>query len=218
MCVYLFLLYRNLKAIKFNGAQWCKDEEEDCTCNDDHEDTLAYPWLQSPYTPMTIDNGLGNSTLIYYNNIQQSIDPLDLTHQMSTFIKNETLVKKADYVLLGLGNADVQALQVSPEQFKARFTQLLDQVRQVYPTQKLIIRTPQYFCCGVILNTSWNAGRSYTFASIVRDIMNQHSDLLLWDTHLLGTDENLCSETTYTKRNVINLENQLLWNLICSSS
>lgn len=125
-------------------------------------------------------------------------------------------VKKADHVILGLGNADIQALQVSPEQFKSRFADLLKNVRQVYPTQQLIVRTPQYFCCGVIPNTSWNAGRSYTFASIVRDVIGQQfPNLLLWDVHLLGTDEHVCQETAYTRRNVINLENQLLWNLIC---
>lgn len=206
-----------MKAFTFNGVQWC-NKDEPCECNDDDEDTSLYPWLESPYTPMTLDNGLGTGAKIYYNNVQQSLDRLQLEQQMSDFIKDETLVKKADYVILGLGNGDIQALQVSPEQFKLRFIDMLGQVRQLYPTQHIIVRTPQYFCCGVIPKTSWNAGRSYTFASIVRDIVQQDPRLLLWDVHLLGTEDSFCPKTAYSKRNVINLENQLLWNLICSNS
>lgn len=208
-----YFLYRNLKAFNFNTGSWCDNQDENkCICNDDDENTILYPWIHDHYTPITLDNAWGLNARIYYNSIASTtLDATQLTHRISEFTKNVS----ADIVILGLGNDDIQALRISPNHFYTQLTNTLSQLRQrIYPTQPIIVRTPQYFCCGVIPTTSWNAGRSATFAQIVRDAVKQHANMYLWDVHRLGTNENTCS-STYTKRNVVNMENLILWNLLC---
>jgi hypothetical protein len=157
---------------------------------------------------------------IYYNNIRESI----VNHQqgikgsISNFVKNAT---KADIVIVGLGSGDVEAIQASPKQFASAYKEFLTWLRKdIYPHQKMIIRTPQYFCCGNIWATSWNTGRSLAFTTIVRDTVKSFHDdnMLLWDVHSIGTDDTICLNfggSSYSKRNVVNLENLLLWNMIC---
>jgi hypothetical protein len=190
-----------------------------CICNDDTEDTTLYPWITDPKTPLTIGNSFDIDSNIYYNNVAGSIvdhnEPL--VARMKEFTRNAST---ADIVVIGLGNGDVEGIQVSPKQFISAFVQLLSNIRSIYPDQPIIVRTPQYFCCGTLYNTAWNAGRSLAFTKVIRTAVQAMEGFSLWDVHHLGTDETTClSEgSSYSKRNVVNLENQLLWHLICSAS
>lgn len=132
---------------------------------------------------------------------------------------------QADIVILGFGNEDIRERAVSPLHFADAFLDLLNYIAHtVYPTQRIIVRTPQPFCCGTIKGTSWNAGRSAAFTRAVKDGVERLADMkdriFLWDVHRLGLPENMCvnAGTAYTKRNVINIENLLLWNLVCDMS
>jgi hypothetical protein len=91
--------------------------------------------------------------------------------------------------------------------------------KEIYPNQKIIIKTPQFFCCGTIWSTSWNTGRSLSFTITVRDTVRSFQDknMLLWDVHSLGTEDTQClayGGSSYSKSNVVNVENMLLWKLI----
>lgn len=223
-----------MKALK-SGNNWCnldeirkienkkeRNEKLRCGCNDDHEDNTAYPWVNDPFTPLKLSNSWDVDSKIYFNNIRESI----VNHQsfiqgrISDFVKNET-VPTADMVIIGLGSGDVEAIQASPKQFALAYKDFLTWLRKdIYPHQKLIIRTPQYFCCGNIWATSWNTGRSLAFTMIVRDTIKSFhdSDMMLWDVHSIGTDDTTCLNyggSSYSKRNMVNLENLLLWNMIC---
>ncbi|KAI7892925.1 uncharacterized protein EV154DRAFT_503367 [Mucor mucedo] len=225
---------RNLKAIQ-SGKNWCdidqikkiknkkeRNEKLKCACNDDHEDTGDYPWLHDQ--PMQLTNSWDVDSKIYFNHISQTIGnhQSEIKHSISSFVSNET-TPKADIVIVGLGNADVEAIQVSPEKFAATFKQFVSYLRRdIYPDQKIIIKTPQYFCCGTIWSTSWNTGRSLAFTLTVREAVRELNDnrVLLWDVHTLGTSETTCLSnggSSYSKRNVVNVENLLLWNLICEN-
>jgi hypothetical protein len=211
---------RNLKALSL-GNRWCNTDTSyntACICNDDTEDTSLYPWVADPKTPITIGNSFDINSNIYYNNVVGSIvDNPVLLERMKEFSSNTST---ADIVVIGLGNGDIESIQVSPKQFMFTFAQLLTDIRSIYPNQPIIVRTPQYFCCGTLYNTAWNSGRSLAFTKVVRSAVQAMEGFLLWDVHHLGTDETTClSEgSSYSKRNVVNLENQLLWHLICSTS
>lgn len=196
-----------------------RKQKATCICNDDTEDTTLYPWIHDPKTPIHIGNSFDIDSNIYYNNVAGSVvgSTESLLVRMKDFISNAST---ADIVVVGLGNGDVEGIQVSPKQFISAFVKLLSNIRSIYPDQPIIVRTPQYFCCGVLDNTAWNTGRSLTFTKVVRTVVEAMEGFLLWDVHHLGTDETTClSEgTSYSKRNVVNLENQLLWHLICSTS
>ncbi|CAO3639823.1 unnamed protein product [Mucor hiemalis] len=227
---------RNLKALKA-GRNWCNLEEIrqitdraerreklKCGCNDDTEDPTGelYPWITDKYTPLKITNSLDIDSNIYFNNIGASIVQYqhDILKSIEDFAKNE-VIPKADIVIVALGNADVEAIQVSPIQFVSSFKQFLTRLRkELYPNQKIIVKTPQYFCCGSIWSTSWNTGRSLSFTMTVRDTVRYFLDekMLLWDVHSLGIEDTTClafGGSSYSKRNVVNVENLLLWNLIC---
>lgn len=201
-----------MKAFNFNTGNWCDilQDTSDCICNDDADE---YPWINDPYTPITLDNAWGLNAKIHYNRVLGPLDHTQLIHRISQFTHN--LTTAADLVIIGLGNDDIRALRVSAIQFFSQFTKLLANIRQFYPTQPLIIKTPQFFCCGVIPTTSWNAGKSSVFAQLVRDVVDQHKNVYLWDVHQLGTNENVCGSTAVTKRNVVNMENLILWNIVC---
>lgn len=225
-----------MKAIK-SGKNWCnideikniknreeRNEKLKCACNDDHEDSAEYPWIDNPHNPLELTNSWDVDSKIYFNNIRETIGnhQSGISQSIKDFVANET-IPRADIVIVGLGNADVEAIQVSPEQFASSFKQFLTQLRQeIYPDQKIIIKTPQYFCCGTILASSWNTGRSLAFTLSVRDAVRELHDnnVLLWDVHTLGTNETTCLSnggSSYSKRNVVNVENLLLWNLICEN-
>lgn len=227
---------RNLKALKA-GKNWCdldkirliadraeRREKLKCGCNDDSEDPTGelFPWIADRYTPLKLTNSWDVDSNIYFNSIGSSIVHYqhDIIRSIEDFTKNEN-VPKADIVIVALGNADVEAIQVSPIQFVPAFKQFLTHLRkEIYPNQKIIVKTPQYFCCGNIWSTSWNTGRSLSFTMTVRDTVRSFKDdkMLLWDVHSLGTEDTTClafGGSSYSKRNVVNVENLLLWNLIC---
>jgi hypothetical protein len=224
-----------LKAL-VSGNNWCnideinqiqdkkeREEKLKCACNDDEEDLSRYPWVNNPHIPLIISNSWDVDSKIYYNNIRASIvnHRQGIDHTITEFVSNETIVPKADVVIVGLGSGDVEAIQASPKQFATSYIQFLTHLRkEIYPTQKIIIKTPQYFCCGNIWSTSWNTGRSLAFTIIVREAVESFKDenMLLWDVYSIGTEETTCLNvggSSYSKRNTVNLENLLLWNLIC---
>lgn len=195
-----------------------------CACNDDAEDTTGYPWVNNPYQPLRLTNSWDVDSNVYFYSIQQTMvnNQPEISQSIKEFSANHT-IPHADIVVIGLGNADIEAIQVSPNQFATSFYQFLKHLRKnIYRKQKIIVKTPQYFCCGTIDATSWNTGRSLAFTIGVRNVVQSLNDdgILLWDVHSLGTDETTClsdSGSSYSKRNVINVENMLLWNLICEN-
>lgn len=223
-----------MKAIDFDGNKWCnveaiskitskseKRKQSACICNDNGEDNSKYPWVTNPHVPLELDNSLGIDTKIFYNNVAGSLaaNNIQIFERMKEYTTTNTTIK-ADVVIVGLGNDDVQAHKVSPDDFVNAFQEMLVNVRHVYPTQSIIVRTPQYFCCGTLYTSSWNTGRSLTFSNTVRNLVGSFDKMLLWDVHRLGTEETTCHSqgTSYSSRNVINMENQLLYNLICSAT
>lgn len=220
-----------------SGKNWCdideikmiKDKKQrteklKCACNDDHKDATEYPWLGDTHQPIELSNSWDVDSKIYFNYIGETIanHQSKIKQSIQNFVANEA-TPKADIVIVGLGNADIEAIQVSPSQFASSFKQFLNHLRQeLYPDQKIIIKTPQYFCCGTIWASSWNTGRSLAFTLTVRDAVREFHDanVLLWDVHTLGTSDTTCLSnggSSYSKRNVVNVENLLLWNLICEN-
>ncbi|KAI7908215.1 uncharacterized protein BX663DRAFT_557373 [Cokeromyces recurvatus] len=213
---------RNLKALHFNGQVWCHENTNDyphCICHEEDESSL-YPWAHDPFTPFVLNNALGIHTEFYYNTISTDIahNGPSILNSISSFMDKTT--KKADIVILGLGNKDIESYRISPEQFAIQFKEFILTLRQdlYYPYQTILIRTPQYYCCGIPLKgTSWNNGRSMVFTKIVRHIIQDLENTFVWDVHALGTNENTCitEGTSYSKRHVVYMENQLLWHLLC---
>ncbi|KAI8636879.1 hypothetical protein BD408DRAFT_425458 [Parasitella parasitica] len=228
-------LRRNLKAINFNrSSRWCDFEaiskikndserrkQSACICNDNDEDTTQYSWITDPHVPLEFDNSWDIHTEFFYNNVGGSLTANNpkIFERMKQYATNSTSTK-ADIVIIGLGNDDVQGLKVSLNDFANAFRQMLINARHVYPTQPIIIRTPQYFCCGTLYTSSWNTGRSLTFSNIVRNLVYSFENMLLWDVHRLGTEETICHPqgTSYSSRNVVSMENQFLYSLICSAA
>ncbi|CAO0790270.1 unnamed protein product [Mucor circinelloides] len=227
-------LRRNLKAIDFDGNKWCnvealskikskrqRQKQSTCICNDDGEDAAKYPWVTDPHVPLELDNAWEIDTKIFYNNVAGSLTANNqhILERMKEYTITNTTTR-ADLVIVGLGNHDIQALKVSPNEFVDAFQEMLVNVRYVYPTQPIIVRTPQYFCCGTLYTSSWNTGRSLTFSNTVRNLVRSFDNMLLWDVHRLGTEETTCHHqgTSYSSRNVVNMENQLLYNLICNAT
>jgi hypothetical protein len=175
-----------------------------------------YPWFNNASIPLTIGNSFEVDTRIYFNNMGS----ISFSNMASFIKKNKQQEHPANVVILSLGNSDIREIRVSPKEFATSFKKLLTTIRRdIYPNQKIIVRTPQYFCCGVLWGTSWNTGRSLAFSVAVREAVESLDGVLLWDVHSLGNDDTTCMEsgTSYSKRNVINLENQILWNLVCTN-
>lgn len=130
-------------------------------------------------------------------------------------------IPRADIVIVGVGNHDIEQNRLTPRQYWHAFTEfLIHLMTKVYPTQTIVVRTPQYFCCGTIHGTSWNAGRSHAFANVMRlAVKHMASDrIVLWDTHRLGISAHVCPGTTQSPCNVVNTENLLLSNILCPFS
>lgn len=223
-----------MKAIDFGGKKWCDVEAiskikskssrqklSACICNDNGEDPATYPWVTDPHMPLELDNAWGIDTKFYYNNVAGSLTANNhhILERMEKYTTTNATTR-ADLVIVGLGNDDIQALKVSPNEFVEAFQEMLINVRHVYPTQPIIVRTPQYFCCGTLYTSSWNTGRSLTFSDTVRDLVRSFDNMLLWDVHRLGTEDTTCHHqgTSYSSRNVVNMENQLLYSLICTAT
>lgn len=224
--MYLFYfalyIYRNLKVLA--SPEWCNDSDPEarCICNDDLEDPdqELYPWASNHLIPLTI----GENT-IHFNGVN-SITLQDWRPEIQKRVQQDFKDEpKADVVIVNVGNEDIGLNRMTPNQFATSLTDLIqDMLTHVYPEdhQKIILRTPQFFGTGDFYSTAWNAGRSRAFANVVRDLVGgwHHPRLFLWDTHQLGMEYNTCrfQGTLYTKRNVLDIENQLLYNLLCNYS
>ncbi|KAI8139582.1 hypothetical protein BJV82DRAFT_672553 [Fennellomyces sp. T-0311] len=208
---------RNLKA--FNTPSWCGSDSTDtrCICNDDFDDDN---WgTDDINAPLMITDTWHNDIRVDFN----PIGSITLRDLRETIRERASQLPRADLVMISVGNDDITLSRMTPIQFWHSFTDLMAfLVDEVYPEQTIIVRTPQYFSGGTVYGTSWNSGRSRAFATVVRQAVKQlqRPNILLWDIHRLGVEDNTCvgSGSAYTKRNVVNIENLLLWNLICSSS
>ncbi|ORY98448.1 hypothetical protein BCR43DRAFT_561948 [Syncephalastrum racemosum] len=207
---------RNLKAFA-SGNRWCNDHQDQaCVCNDDAE--KHEKWVTDPTVPLVINETWHADTRFYFSNMGSIA-----VHDYKTEISAQAArVDPADIVILGFGNQDIEERSSSPGHFASIFEDLLLYLTtEVYPTQTIVVRTPQWFCCGTIESTSWNAGRSNAFARAVRLTVEKYQDrVLLWDVHRLGIPDNLCVSggTPYSKRNVLNIENMMLWSLLCDAN
>ncbi|KAI8147629.1 hypothetical protein BJV82DRAFT_353720 [Fennellomyces sp. T-0311] len=209
-------LRRNLKVFS-SGNRWCSDPTDvECICNDDDEDhEELYPWAIDPDVPLVINKTWHASTEFYFNRVDSI-----LSRDWKQEIKVGSQKSQADIVIVGFGNDDAALRHVSPVRFQHALNDLLSYlVYTVYPTQRIIVRTPQFFCCGSIYASSWNSGRSEAFTKAVRDTVEQFPSVYLWDVHRLGMPEHMCvatAGTAYTTRSVLNVENLQLWNLVCA--
>lgn len=198
------------------SPSWCdmqRDSEALCICNDDNEDPAhtLYPWAADHNIPLH----LGQDTTVHYNSLS-TITLEDWRPEIQQRV--QTQLAPADVVIVSVGNDDVALSRMKPHQFAQSLTDLLHHLQHtVYTHQNIIVRTPQFFGAGQHYSTYWNAGRSRAFANVVRSAVNSGPRLFLWDTHQLGSEHNTCryQGTTYTKRNVIDVENQLLLDLLC---
>ncbi|KAI8966937.1 hypothetical protein BDF20DRAFT_840598 [Mycotypha africana] len=231
-------LKRNLKAVAFSGHRQCNVDpkktkeiddgehiiEPECVCNnidEEEEEKSLYPWIQNSSIPYILDNAWRVNTSIYYN----ALSDYNIVEHSETILehmtKSQETAATADVIVLGIGNNEIKHLKISPKEFMVAFERFLKEVRRnIYSRQLMIIRTPQFFCCSIIRGTAWNTGRSSAFTEAIRRTVESLNDdkIILWDVHSLGTDDTICSTTAYSRRNVINLENQLLYQSICSTS
>ncbi|ORZ08118.1 hypothetical protein BCR42DRAFT_425266 [Absidia repens] len=201
---------RNLKTLA--SPTWCDmttQPDAACICNDDNEDADPHsPWV----TDATIPLMLGDNTIHYHPWIS-SITNLNSNGWHPS-------AAAADIVILGVGNADIALSRITPRDFAHGLTQLIDHHLST-SSAMIIVRTPQFFGTGQHYLTSWNAGRSRAFANVVRDLVQLYPRRVkLWDTHQLGIEHTTCRYhgTLYTRRNVIDVENQLLMGLFCSGN
>ncbi|KAI8983547.1 hypothetical protein BDB01DRAFT_850682 [Pilobolus umbonatus] len=222
---------RNLLAL-MPGKKWCdvdsilkiknKKKQKEmmrCVCHDTDITMNEYPWLQDANKPLTLTNSWDVDARIHYNNIPDSITQHhNLTYWMESRVGR---LPHADTVIVGIGNNEISGIRVTPDEFKQSFQTFIHHLRTtLYPSQTIIIKTPQFFCCGTLKSTAWNSGRSLTFNMIMRDTIQSYNNILLWDIQSIGVDENTClaDGSSYSRRNVINIENQLLWKVLCHSS
>ncbi|KAI9271523.1 hypothetical protein BDA99DRAFT_298193 [Phascolomyces articulosus] len=223
---------RNLKA--FSQPSWCTsktinnqntidgevEQPPRCICGDDEEDNDS-EWSTDGNTPLLIQDTWHNDLSFYFN----PIGSITMEDWRTKIKERAAQQPRADIVIISLGNDDIPLSRKTPRQFWNSFMDLTTfMLNEVYPHQTIIFRTPQYFCCGTLFNASWNSGRSRAFATIVRHAIKhftqQRKNILLWDIHRLGVEDNTCagSGSSYTKRSVVNIENLLLWNLICPTT
>ncbi|KAG2223820.1 hypothetical protein INT45_001954 [Circinella minor] len=219
---------RNLKA--FSVPNWCSrrtininnsEDNQRCICNDDNDDFNDGEWATDGNAPLVLQNTWHNDLSFYFNPIG-SITMEDWRQKVKDRAAQQP---HADIVIISLGNDDIPLSRMTPRQFWNSFMDLATiLLNEVYPDQIVIFRTPQYFSGGTISGSSWNSGRSRAFATVVRHAVKQFArqrkGILLWDVHRLGIEDNTCvgSGSAYTKRSVVNIENLLLWNLMCPTS
>ncbi|CAO3640309.1 unnamed protein product [Cunninghamella blakesleeana] len=207
---------RNLKVMA--SPEWCNSNDPDarCICNDDLEDPDGniYPWATNHQIPLSI-----GENIIHYNSIN-TITLQDWRPEIRKRVKEDLASTEADIVIVNVGNDDVGLSRMRPVQFSNSLNDFMKEIVTIYPHQTIILRTPQFFGTGDFYTTSWNYGRSRAFANVVREFVNdlQHPRIFLWDTHQLGLEYNTCRYhgTLYTRRNVLDIENQLLYNLFCN--
>lgn len=214
--ILIFTTCRNLKAFS-SGNRWCMESAKSaCICDDDYEDHAElYPWATDFSIPLKINETWHADTEIYFNHVDTALLEANWAQIIS---RRAVQLKEADIVIVGFGNDDIRLRTVTPTEFATAFSRLLDYLaNEIYPTQRIIVRTPQPFCCGSIYSTAWNSGRSEAFTQAVMEAYSWDDRVMLWNVHALGIADNMCvsSGTAYTNRKVVNLENMQLWNLLC---
>ncbi|CAO0797618.1 unnamed protein product [Mucor circinelloides] len=123
---------------------------------------------------------------------------------------------KADVVILGVGNLDMNNMRQHPNDFAKVFMSFLDYtVNDVYPNQRIIVKTTQYFAGHA---GGLNYGRSEAYANIIRSAIASLSEqdkqrVILWDTHQLGYKQNQCGDSLFSHSHVVDIENAILSNL-----
>lgn len=203
--------------------QWChldninaiQNEEErnealKCDCHDTDD---GYAWESDPKTPLRMGDSFNIDAHFYYN----QLNAISFSSLAKTIQSGAALLPEADVVLVGVGNLDIKEIRISPNHFIKAFHELLLNFRKTYPKQTLIVRAPQYFCCGTLWGTSWNTGRSYAFYQIMKEMVDSFDNVLLWNTFSIGNEDSFCHAegSSLSRRNVVNVENQLLWHLLC---
>lgn len=205
-----------------SGDRWCREEQEEqeqkingnlCGCQ-----VPDAPWWSDPSVPIPIlEDNVSTNISIHFKHF----GTITLQDHRENVKEQAMKLPRADIVILSFGNDDIALNRLTPQQFEQSFSDIVGYFAQhVYPDQTIIVRTPQYFCCGLVHSTSWNSGRSLAFTNVVRQITRQLSGggggrILLWDIHRLGLPGNTCPGSPDTKRDVIDTENALLWDLIC---
>ncbi|KAI9498165.1 hypothetical protein BDB00DRAFT_867816 [Zychaea mexicana] len=222
---------RNLKA--FSTPSWCSEKptsnddsssndegQPRCICNDDSEGDNDV-WGTDTNEPLLIRDTWHDDIAFHFN----PIGSITLDDWQDRVKQRISELPRANIVLLSLGNDDIPLSRMTPRQFWNSFMELTSfLLNEIYSDQTIIVRTPQYFCCGNVHGTSWNSGRSRAFATVIRQavklLASERSNVLLWDVHRLGMEDNTCvaSGSAYTKRSVVNIENLLLWNLMCPAA
>jgi len=123
---------------------------------------------------------------------------------------------RADGVVIGVGNLDMMNMRQHPNEFAKVFMSFLDYtVHDVYPNQRIIVKTTQYFAGHA---RALNYGRSEAYANIIRSAIASLSEqdkqrVILWDTHQLGYRENACGDGLLSHSRVVDIENAILSNL-----
>ncbi|KAI8642122.1 hypothetical protein BD408DRAFT_417113 [Parasitella parasitica] len=123
---------------------------------------------------------------------------------------------KADVVILGVGNLDVENMRQHPNDFAKAFMSLLNYaVQNVYPNQRIIVKTTQYFNGH---SKGLNYGKSEAYANIIRSAVASLSEqdkqrVILWDTHQLGYKKNQCENSLVSHSQVVDMENAMLSHL-----
>ncbi|CEP15482.1 hypothetical protein [Parasitella parasitica] len=123
---------------------------------------------------------------------------------------------KADVVILGVGNLDLENMRQHPNDFAKVFMSFLNYVIQdVYPDQRIIVKSTQYFNGH---SKGLNYGRSEAYANIIRSAIASLSEqdkqrVILWDTHQLGFKENQCEGSLTSHSQIVDIENAILSHL-----
>jgi hypothetical protein len=196
---------RNLQLLKHNHV-WCNDTDT-CVCNEADDPNLTN-------ADNTIELSMNTKVQFTYSTMMSNKFS-DLKTDMMESGSN------ADIVILGVGNEDLGLTIPNPGDFALSFKSLLLYTLAHYQ-QWIVVRTPQYFGKDDYgAEKKWNAGLSMAFANVVRStvanlVPEQRSRVILWDTHQLGSNENICKGNLLSNQHLVQLENELLLTLVCN--
>lgn len=175
-------------------------------CNGQEQQQQPYE-IDSPILHDMTEIRFGEiDTDIVDNHQQWKIDMQDISR----------ILPKADVVVLGIGNLDLSNMRQHPNEFAKAFVSFLDYViKVVYPDQRIIVKTTQYFAGRT---RGLNYGRSEAYANIIRAAVaglskQDKQRVILWDTHRLGYKENQCGDSLFSHSHVVDIENAILSHL-----
>ncbi|KAI8877558.1 hypothetical protein K501DRAFT_288321 [Backusella circina FSU 941] len=200
---------RNLQLLKDDHV-WCNDAET-CMCNETDDPNLTN-------ADSTIEFGMNTKIQFTYTPMVSS---------KFNDLKTEMMKSgpEADIVILGVGNEDFGLTIQNPSHFAIAFKSLLlYTISHYHQSELIVVRTPQYFGKDDYgAEKKWNTGLSMAFANIVRSTvanlsLEQKSRVILWDTHQLGSNENICKSNLLSNQHLVQLENELLLTLVCNAS